>query len=619
MGHEATVSKVSEDQLFYLMSRGLTEDEAMAMIVRGFVEPIATELPDGVRPRAQPAHRAADGRGRGLSDVALPRSSPGDRRVQRQAALARRDAAARRQPRRAAPRRSTSPTSPCPPAARRSGGSPRSTACAACTTDDGRRRRQRLDVEVDAAPEVERRDASAATTPGSAGRRAGRPGRGPRLVVGSSRRTVVTVPARRRSSRRRPSSPLRGDGAARRAYGHLLVERRRVRRGRRRARPRRQRRRYADNVEVVVGDGAAAHLGHRRTTGPTTPCTSPSTSVRSAATPRLHEHRRDPRRRPGPGRTDASSTPARRRRRAARPLLRRRRPAPRAPAVRRPRGAALPQHVDLQGRAAGRGRAHGLGRRRADPRRGRRAPTPTRSTATCVLTDGARADSVPNLEIETGEIVGAGHASATGRFDDEQLFYLQARGHPRRRGAPAGRARLLRRRASTRSASRRSQERLLARDRGRARAAAVPHERRATSGPARVADVADGRARSRVEVDGVPVVPSCAADGEVYAVHDECSHADVALSEGEVEGCTIECWLHGSRFDLRTGQPTGLPATEPVPVYPVEDRRRRRLRRRRRRRQLEQLTHEPPWRSATCRSSVERRRRAAARSCAAST
>lgn len=47
-----------------------------------------------------------------------------------------------------------------------------------------------------------------------------------------------------------------------------------------------------------------------------------------------------------------------------------------------------------------------------------------------VLTDGARADSVPNLEIETGEIVGAGHASATGRFDDEQMFYLQARGIP---------------------------------------------------------------------------------------------------------------------------------------------------------------------------------------------
>jgi len=45
MGHEATVSRVSEDQLFYLMSRGMPETEAMAMIVRGFVEPIARELP----------------------------------------------------------------------------------------------------------------------------------------------------------------------------------------------------------------------------------------------------------------------------------------------------------------------------------------------------------------------------------------------------------------------------------------------------------------------------------------------------------------------------------------------------------------------------------------------
>ena len=54
-----------------------------------------------------------------------------------------------------------------------------------------------------------------------------------------------------------------------------------------------------------------------------------------------------------------------------------------------------------------------------------------------VLSDGARADSVPNLEIETGEVAGAGHASATGRFDDEQLFYLMAR------GIPAGEARRL--------------------------------------------------------------------------------------------------------------------------------------------------------------------------------
>jgi Fe-S cluster assembly protein SufD len=45
-----------------------------------------------------------------------------------------------------------------------------------------------------------------------------------------------------------------------------------------------------------------------------------------------------------------------------------------------------------------------------------------------VLSDGTRADSIPNLEIETGDILGAGHASATGRFDDEHLFYLQSRG-----------------------------------------------------------------------------------------------------------------------------------------------------------------------------------------------
>ncbi len=57
---------------------------------------------------------------------------------------------------------------------------------------------------------------------------------------------------------------------------------------------------------------------------------------------------------------------------------------------------------------------------------------------------------------------------------------------------------------------------------------------------------------------------------EVFAVEDVCSHAAVALSEGEVDDCTVECWLHGSRFDLRTGKPTGLPATEPVATFPAE-------------------------------------------------
>ena len=81
-------------------------------------------------------------------------------------------------------------------------------------------------------------------------------------------------------------------------------------------------------------------------------------------------------------------------------------------------------------------------------------------------------------------------------------------------------------------------------------------------------DVEDGTA-IRVVLDGVPVA-IVRSDGEVYAIHDVCSHANVALSEGEIEDQTIECWLHGSRFDLVTGRPTGLPATKPVPVYPVK-------------------------------------------------
>lgn len=72
----------------------------------------------------------------------------------------------------------------------------------------------------------------------------------------------------------------------------------------------------------------------------------------------------------------------------------------------------------------------------------------------------------------------------------------------------------------------------------------------------------------RVELAGKPV---CIArsNGEVFAISDICSHADVALSEGDVEDGHIECWLHGSMFDLRTGMPTGLPATKPVPTFPV--------------------------------------------------
>jgi len=70
------------------------------------------------------------------------------------------------------------------------------------------------------------------------------------------------------------------------------------------------------------------------------------------------------------------------------------------------------------------------------------------------------------------------------------------------------------------------------------------------------------------DIDGEPVA-LVRSQGEVFAISDICSHADVPLSEGEVTDCEIECWLHGSRFDLRTGKPTGPPASTPVPVYPV--------------------------------------------------
>ena len=82
------------------------------------------------------------------------------------------------------------------------------------------------------------------------------------------------------------------------------------------------------------------------------------------------------------------------------------------------------------------------------------------------------------------------------------------------------------------------------------------------------ADVPDGGVLA-VEIDGQEI--ALVRDGDdVYAIRDECSHASIPLSEGDVEGCEIECWLHGSRFDVRTGKPVNLPATEPVPTYPTQ-------------------------------------------------
>jgi 3-phenylpropionate/trans-cinnamate dioxygenase ferredoxin component len=82
-----------------------------------------------------------------------------------------------------------------------------------------------------------------------------------------------------------------------------------------------------------------------------------------------------------------------------------------------------------------------------------------------------------------------------------------------------------------------------------------------------VADIPEGGALRVMVGDHAVALAHC--DGGIRGVLDVCSHADVALSEGEVDDCSIECWLHGSRFDLRTGEALSLPATAPVPVFEV--------------------------------------------------
>jgi len=88
----------------------------------------------------------------------------------------------------------------------------------------------------------------------------------------------------------------------------------------------------------------------------------------------------------------------------------------------------------------------------------------------------------------------------------------------------------------------------------------------------RVCSVSDLPAVGAVQAEIVGVRVAIVRDsaGDVHAIDDTCSHANVSLSEGDVEDGEIECWLHGSRFDLRSGKPTGLPATSPIAVYPLK-------------------------------------------------
>lgn len=82
-------------------------------------------------------------------------------------------------------------------------------------------------------------------------------------------------------------------------------------------------------------------------------------------------------------------------------------------------------------------------------------------------------------------------------------------------------------------------------------------------------ELTDGES-TRVDIDGRALAVVRLGD-QVYVIGDRCSHADVSLSEGEVDAdaCTIECPKHGSEFDLRSGEPLSLPAVRPVPRYQV--------------------------------------------------
>jgi len=83
------------------------------------------------------------------------------------------------------------------------------------------------------------------------------------------------------------------------------------------------------------------------------------------------------------------------------------------------------------------------------------------------------------------------------------------------------------------------------------------------------AELAPGSA-VRVVLDGIAVAVVRDSEGTVHALGDTCTHGDISLSEGFVEGDSIECWAHGSKFSLATGVPSTLPAYEPVPVFAVE-------------------------------------------------
>ena len=174
-----------------------------------------------------------------------------------------------------------------------------------------------------------------------------------------------------------------------------------------------------------------------------------------------------------------------------------------------------------------------------------------------ILGEGARSDSIPTLKIGNNDVK-CSHGSTTGRLNAEELFYLESRGLSDCGSAGDARGRLFRRHTHPRS--RRIQGRRPGRDQG-------PPPRRGLklvmNGWVKVASAEEVVSTMSVTVDGVPVALFRTEEG-IFALDDICSHEYSKLSEGDVWAGEVYCQKHGSRFNLRTGAVTGLPATKPV-------------------------------------------------------
>ena len=87
----------------------------------------------------------------------------------------------------------------------------------------------------------------------------------------------------------------------------------------------------------------------------------------------------------------------------------------------------------------------------------------------------------------------------------------------------------------------------------------------------KVADLSDCQPGTLLEVEaGQELIVLANIDGDLYALQNRCSHQDLPLSDGELDGDRLECLYHGARFDVCTGRAVGLPAIKPVETYPVK-------------------------------------------------